>query len=61
MNYTIEDLTYIAKFLLRKSKFDLPICLQLTETDVYDFCYKANIDTCILDCSTFEVDILILF
>lgn len=61
MNYTIEDLTYIAKFLLRKSKFDLPICLQLTETDIYDFCYKANIDTCILDCNTFKVDILILF
>ena len=33
MDFTIEDITYIAKILLGKSKMDLPMCLQLTETD----------------------------
>jgi serine/threonine protein kinase len=61
MNYTIEDITYIARVLLRRSKIELPTCLQLTETDAYAFCYEANIDTDILDSGDFGIEMLITF
>lgn len=61
MDFTIEDITYIAKILLGKSKMDLPMCLQLTETDAYAFCYEANIDTDILDHSEFSFEMMVSF